>query len=252
MSEHGGAPQVEFGLSQQPSYSTLGHRVTAGTPVQADGGHAAARGWQTKLWQTLERTWKRSAVIGILFGLVVGSLAGIVQATGATTYTSQTTMILDDPLGLALAGDEGELVKLSDLRLKYQSLVATEAIAGPVADSLHIPVGEVLGATSVQVPASSLLMEVDATWATPAFAPTLSLAVAREIQAYVKAENATYAIPASDQFQALILTPASGSIPSSPSKKKAALLALGVLVGGAAAGFVVNQLMVEPRRRRAF
>ncbi|MHB8437621.1 MAG: hypothetical protein ACYDD4_00445 [Acidimicrobiales bacterium] len=185
-----------------------------------------------------------------MVGLLVGAFAGIVQATGSTTYTATTVMILDDPLGIALAGDEGEIVKLADLRLKYASLAQTEAIAGPVADALHVPVGEVIGTTSVGIAGTNLLMDVDATWSTPAFAQTLSLAVARELIAYIKTENVTYNIPAADQFVALILSPASGAAAQSPSIRKAALLALGVFVGGAVVGFGANQLVVEPRRRR--
>ena len=46
---------------------------------------------------------------------------------------STAVMLIDDPPALATAGDDGQLLKLDGLRLKYAALVGTDLIAQPVA-----------------------------------------------------------------------------------------------------------------------
>lgn len=226
----------------------IGARTSAASTNGASGG----RTWQRELAGMLQHRWPRAVMCGLIVGIMLGLMAGALKKQGATVYTATTTMALDDPLGLALAGDEGELIKLSDLRYKYSSLATTDAVAGPVATDLHVPVGLVLEATSVQVPANLLLMYVSGTWSTPGFAMELSTATAQELVHYVQQENATYAIPKSDQFEAVILSSATSATASSPSTSKAVTEGVLVLFGGGVVGFVVFQLaggLYRSRRR---
>lgn len=222
--------------------SSLFGDATSQLPAVGGGyGRFGRSDWQRRLWDDLRHEPRRGAVWGLVIGLVFGLLAGILVHRGPTTYTSQTVMILDDPLGIALSGNEGPVVKLADLRFKYASLASTEVIAGPVAQALRVPVGVVLGSTTVSVPQSSLLFDVDARWSTPGLATELSAAMAQEITHYVQQENAANHIPAEDAFSAVTVSPATSGAASGPSTSKAVLAGFLVLLAGFAVGFVGRQ-----------
>ncbi len=207
--------------------------------------------WQQELVRRLVLRPVRGVIAGLLVGLLFGLIAGDYMVQGTTTYTSQTVVLLDNPLGIATAGDAGTLIKLSELRYKYASLASTDAIAQPVAATLHVPVGVVLGSASVQVPANSLLLVVQGTWTTPVFAQALSKAMAQDIIQYINTENSAYNIPASNQVIASIVNPAVGAVPSHPSATRGIAVGLVVFVGTALIAFAVYQLVVaDPNRRR--
>lgn len=182
--------------------------------------------------------------------IVTAGLAAGLTVHRSTVWTSQTTMMLDDPYGLALSGDPGQISKLSYLRNKYAELASTYAIAQPVAQSLHVPVGEVLGSSYVNVPSVSILMNVVGTSASPVFAKEVSAAMARGISNYIDEENAKYHVPAADQFAAITVSPTSAPSPSKPSHTKAALLSLLVFVGTLLVVFVPGQLILVHLNRR--
>ena len=222
---------------------------TSQLPRVANGSDPApGDGWQSRLWHALRHAPGRAVAVGLAAGVVAAVVTAVLLLQGATIWTSQTTMIVDDPYGVATAGDEGQLLKLSELRFKYADLASTVAIGQPVATQLDVPVGVVLGATTVEVPDNSLLMSVVGRWTTPGFARQLSQSMAQGISDYVRAENKANGVPAGDQFSASVIGSASPATASRPSRSKAAAAALVVFVGVAVAGFVVAQLLLARRR----
>jgi capsular polysaccharide biosynthesis protein len=222
-----------------------------GSGSNGDGG-AEDGTWQSELWRRLARRPGRALLAGLAAGVLVAMAVGVsVSQGGSATYTSQTVMLLDDPLGIATSGDAGVLVKMDDLRYKYASLASTDAIAAPVAATLHVPASVVLGATSVQVPANSLLLDVDGTWSTPGFARALSTAMAQGIIEYIQNENSAYDVPSADRFVASIVSPAGAASPSQPSHTRAVAVGVLVLVLVGTVVFTAFQLLTsEPVRRR--
>lgn len=222
---------------------------TSQLPRVANGSDPArADDWQSRLWHRLRQAPGRAVVVGLAAGVVAAVVTAVLMLQGATVWASQTTMIMDDPYGVATAGDEGQLLKLSELRFKYADLASTVAIAQPVATQLNVPVGVVLGTTSVSVPENSLLMNVVGRWSTPGFARQLSQSMAQGISDYVRNENKANGVPASDQFSASVIGTASPAVASGPSKSKAVAAAVVVFFGVALAGFVVAQLVLARRR----
>lgn len=216
-----------------------------------DGVFEAENTWQAALWRRVRVRPGRAVVAGIVVGLMFGLLAGELLVRGPTKWTSETVTVFDDPLGIALAGDPSELAKLGALRYKYASLVATEALAGPVAATLHVPVSAVLASASVVVPVNSVLLDVVGTWDSPGFARDVSNAMAKEIISYVHAEDVTYNIPASDRFSVTIVSPTSQPVASGPSKTRAIGVGVIVFIGAFLLGFCAHQLVVAPTRRRS-
>jgi capsular polysaccharide biosynthesis protein len=190
-----------------------------------------------------------AVVVGLLLGVLLAVIGAVTVLSGRVLYTSSTTMLIDDPYQLATSGQVSEFSSLDALRYKYGGLLATDAIAGPVASQLHLPVDNVLGSLSVNVPTDSLLMVVHATWTTPRGAEEVSLSAANEITAYVAYEDNAYAIPNADRFTFKVIDPAAGAIRKGPSKSKAATLAIGLAVLGFALGFFATQLIRYARHR---
>lgn len=185
----------------------------------------------------------RAVLVGLFLGFALALIGGFSVLSGKTTYSSTAVMLINDPYKLATSGQPSEFSSLDVLRYKYSALVKTNAIAGPVANQLGLPVGQVMGALSTDVPANSLLMDVTATWPTPGAAQKLAQATAGQITSYINQEDATYHIPAADRFSFQVIDAASPAAAQGPSKAKAASLAIGLAVLGFAIGFVVTQLV---------
>lgn len=198
--------------------------------------------WQHRVWKALTHDAGMAVLLGLLLAAVFGALGAVASLGGTTNYTSTTVMLIDDPYQLATSGDDSWFVKLDALRVKYSGLISTDAIAQPVARQLHLSLGSVLGAVSAQVPYTSLLMSVEATWSTPHEAQVLSQAVANEVTDYVRAEEVTYGVPPVDRFTLTTIDPASAAVAQGPSKTHAVTLAVGLAVLGFLLGFVATQL----------
>lgn len=229
-------------------------------PTAADGGvitakveaHSRVSGnsrsprrldWQVRAWRALSRRPRAAIVVGIALAILFGVTAAGTTLKGPTVYTSKTVMLIDDPYKLATAGDNGEFINLSALRVKYASLIPTSAIAGPVARRTGLPVTEVQTAVSGNVPLQSLLLDVNAAWSNSAKARQLSKATADEVTAYVKQENATYDIPPNDRFTLTTLDPAAPATASKPSNSRALAVGAGFAVLGFLIGFCLTQLV---------
>lgn len=197
---------------------------------------------QPLLWLALGKQPMRAVLVGIVLAAVFGIVGVVASLSGPTRYTSNTVMLIDDPYGLATQGSS-LWAELTELRLKYADLVSTDAIAGPVAHELHLPVDSILGAASAGAPSTSLLVSIDATWSTPHESQVISQAVANEVTSYVQAEDVTYDIPAPDRFTLTTIDPASDPLAQGPSKAHALTLAIGLAVVGFALGFVATQLV---------
>jgi capsular polysaccharide biosynthesis protein len=181
-------------------------------------------------------------MLGLLFATVFGVVGAVSSFGGQTVYTSTTVMLINDPYQLATSGSS-EFLNLDALRSKYAGLLDTDPIAQPVAASLHLSLDGVIGALSSQVPTESLLMSVEATWASPTEAELISQTAANELTSYVNAENTHYAIPANDQISLTTVNPASPAVARRPSKSHALTLAVGLAVLGFALGFFSVQLV---------
>lgn len=183
---------------------------------------------QSRLWRALRTKPLRAFLLALLLAIGAGAAGSHLNAKGTPVYASQTGMIVDEPYGIATAGDEGLLVKLVAVRAKYQGLATTDAMAGPVAAKLGLPVDKVLSAISVATPPDSLALDITATWTNAHEAERLSSAMAAEIITYVHNENLQYGIPGADQFVIHTVNPTTAATLSTPSHRKSAADAIGL------------------------
>lgn len=204
-------------------------------------GSPPADQWQRRMAKGLG-TKPRLAVV---LGLVVAALLAVTGARSVlstqTTWSSTAVMLINDTPALATAGDDGQLLKLDELRLKYQALISTNAIAQPVAKKLHLPVGAVLGSVSATVPFESLLMDVTGTWSTPQVAQRLAESTAEEVTKFVNYEASAYNIPTVDRFTFVVIDPAPAATTHRPSKAHAVTLGVGLALAGFVVAFLATQ-----------
>lgn len=243
------AATVAAAVTSTAGLETLASPVGSGGGLTSASAAAAAPTWQVRLWRAVSRQARFGAMAGVLVGLVLGVLGGVAASHGATRWTSTTTMMIDDPYQLATAGDQGELLKLNSLLVKYAGVLGTDVIAQPVAQQLGLSVQQVLSSvTADNNPADeTLLLPITATASSPGLARRLSQAAANELTAYVAIQNGEFHIPAVDQFTLTTVDPASTPVRHGPSPTKAAADALALFVVGFVLGFVVVQLV---RNRR--
>ena len=213
-------------------------------PVSSNGHGSDHR--QTGFGPAMRTAPLRALLIGVLLAIGAGVAGWHLNSSGTPVYTSRTVMAIDQPYGMATAGSEGLLLKLVNLRVKYQGLASTDAMAGPVATKLGLPVTSVLAGTSVALPPDSLLLVVNGTWTNAGEAQRLSTAMAAEVNRYVKAENIQYVVPGTDQFIIHTVDPTTPATASTPSHKSAAD-AVGLALAALIFGFVVSQLIFNRR-----
>lgn len=218
-------------------------------PTAPRGGHDSSPQPREDVWSAMGHHAAAAIVVGLLLGVLLAAVGAMISLSGATVYTSSTTMLIDDPYQLATSGQVNEYAALDALRYKYAALIDTDAIADPVASRLHVPVNDVLGALSTNVPINSLLMTVEATWSTQREAQQVAQAAANQVTAYINYEDNAYAIPTADRFTFKVVDPATPAFGRGPSKSKAATLAIGLGVLGFAFGFLGTQLIRYARRR---
>ena len=205
--------------------------------------------WAWEVWRAMGERALRAVLVGVILAFGLAALGGLSVLSGPTTYQSTAVMLINDPYKLATAGQPNEFGSLDVLRYKYSALVRTNAIAGPVAAGMGLPVGEVIGALSTEVPTNSLLMNVTSTWSQPGVAQKLAQAAADEVTTYINQEDDAYHIPAADRFAFQVIDAASPATAQGPSTARAVTLAIGLAVLGFAIGFVVTQLVriLRPR-----
>ncbi len=210
-------------------------------------GRRPADDWQRRTVRGLGRKPRLAIVLGLIVAALL-SVTGARSVLGApTTWSSTAVMLIDDPPALATAGDDGQLLKLDELRTKYAALAGTFLIAQPVATQLHLSLGDVLGSVTATVPSESLLMDVTATSSTPRVSQRLAQTTAEQVSKFVKYEVAVYNIPKVDRYTFKVIDPATAATAHKPSGADALTLAVGLAVGGFAVAFVATQLWRQRR-----
>lgn len=168
--------------------------------------------------------------------MLVAAIVAVSVLRAPAEYQSQAVLVIDNPLALATAGDDGTINKLERLRSKYATLANTAAIAGPAGEQLGRPVGQVIGATDVIVTPAALSLVVIGRAGDSSGARELTEAMAAAIVEFVAQEHLDNNVPPVDRFAFRVVQPASPGFKTYPSRDRAttsALIAFAVVLGGA-------------------
>ncbi len=184
-----------------------------------------------------------TAVVGIAVGVIASSLT----AGRAGTYSSTSTLLINQPRALSLASSDGIVLKLSRLRLKYVGLVGTPVIDNPVAASLHRSPAQLGGTLYAVAPAQNLNINVVGFSPNPETAQALARAGAQQLAAYATREQVTDRIPVNERFILTVIAPAGTPTRAAGSSTRSIFVGAGA--GALAAAAVAGGLFLQRRRR---
>lgn len=197
------------------------------------------------------RLRRKLPLMVILFALIYAVLAGAYvayyQVNRPEVFRSAATLLIDQKKALFATGDEGIIGKLSELRIKYTSLVGTESFAAPVAQRAALPLSAVEGSLSATADLNTLLITVAANSSSAAQAHTIAATASTYLADYIANEQTTLNVPAKDQVTLSVVTPAGQGRKVAPSNKKAVEEGVAVFVVIAVVGALIADLI---RRRR--
>jgi len=170
----------------------------------------------------------------LLVVLIVGLLVAAVSAASLQrrdpAYESSQALLIDQPKALVAAPSGDLIAKLSTLRVKYVSLLRSDAVISPAAEALGLPPGVVASSVRAVAPAESLLIVVVGRAAEADLAQDIATAVSASLADYLAAEQAELGVPEADQVTLAPLREASGAAKVEPSARRS--LSVGI-VGGA-------------------
>jgi capsular polysaccharide biosynthesis protein len=155
---------------------------------------------------------------------VAGLLATAVLQQNAV-YASSATLILDQPAALAASNNEGYVLKLSRLRVKYGDLAGTRVLLDPVAERLNLDVGAVRRTSRVQVPPPSLLIFSGGVSGNPARAQQVAQTMAEEMIAYAEEEQRSAGVAPEQRIVLSVVTPAPPAQKIQPEASRAVRVA---------------------------
>lgn len=218
------------------------------TPHSATPQGSSPAGDLRDVWQTIAAPSRLNFVLALAAACLIAALAPVLVLRRSATYQSQATLLIDQPTALAAAGDGGFVEKLSRLRLKYSGIATTDAILEPAAASSGIPVGILRDSVQVITPPTTLTLVVAAKSSTREASRASATAVAKELIAFVSAEETTYNIAPANRFEFRLVNAAGQGRKIGPSPDSARSASLfGGLVGLAGA-YVALQLVTARRR----
>ena len=142
-------------------------------------------------------------VVAIVFLVVTGITTATLQRRDPS-YEASQALLIDQPRALAAAPSGDLIAKLATLRVKYVSLLRSDAVIQPAAEALGVPPAVVAGAVHASAPPESLLIVVSARSAQARPAAAIAEAVGASLTSYLAAEQTKLGVKAEDQ---VTLTP---------------------------------------------
>ncbi len=203
---------------------------------------------QATVWETIAVPSRANFLLALIVASLIAALAPAVVLGRSATYESQATLLIDQPLSLATAGDGGIVEKLSRLRLKYSGLADTTALLEPAATDLDTSVAALRDGSRVLTPENTLTLVVVGSGPDADTSRVRANAVAAALIGYVINEHELNAIPAVDRFELRLVNEATSGARVSPDARSArAASLLGGLLGLLIA-YVALQLLTSRRR----
>jgi capsular polysaccharide biosynthesis protein len=184
-----------------------------------------------------------TAILALVLALLAGAGAALYQRSKPTHYISFSTMLIDQPFAVISDTGDSTLAKLQRLRYYYAGLVQTTIIAGPVAQQVHLPVGEVEGALTTLISPSTFTINLFSQGRNPQEANTIAQAATNELIDYVRTQQTKLGIAKVSQVTLTeVSNPAAGVKVSVSAKKQLVSAGVAFVVVGAAFMIVADLL----------
>lgn len=190
------------------------------------------------------------AFAAIAVALVAAAITVPAVLSRPARYEAVATMEMDQPR-LLITGTSDVVPKLTQLRLKYAPLAATDTITEAAASALGVPRARLHGAITVDTPPFSLLLNVHARAASAADAVRFANAITVALAAHANAEQAGLDVPLDQRYQLVPITPAGGAAKTSTGARQAASSAVAMGLAAGALAYAGMDALVGRRSRRA-
>jgi capsular polysaccharide biosynthesis protein len=197
-----------------------------------------------------------SPTVGVL--LVVAIVGLLVTAISAASlqrrdpaYESTQALLIDQPRALAAAPNGDLIAKLGSLRIKYVSLLRSDAVIDPAAAALQLPPGLVAGSVRAAAPPESLIILVVGRASTGELARTIAEEVSTSLRTYLADEQQQLAVPAENQITLTALRAAGPAVQVEPTTRRS--ISVGIVGGVVAAALLYLVIGLAPglTRRRS-
>jgi len=202
------------------------------------------------MWDTLKTFSLRSFIFAVVLAILAAAGGAAIAMKRPAVYSSHASLLIDQPKLVADSKDQGPLLKLSTLRIKYAGLATTPAIAGPAAASLGLTESQVAAAVTATANPASLLLTVTTQSATPGDAQRIANAVGQSIINYVNNEQQTIGVAPTDRYGFVVVQPAVAAAKVQPTASRAAQAAVALGVLALVLAYVIMQLLTGGVRSR--
>ena len=185
-------------------------------------------------------------VLVVLLAVGAGLGAAARVESRPDRFRAAAVVQIDQEPAVSRARDNGLLVKLVSLRIKYAGLVTTTTFGTALADEAALPRGAVAGAVSAVLPPNSLLMQVVGTGRDRNTAIAVAQGAADKLVNDLATEQAGLGIPPGQRVTLTVVSPAESASKVQPLRKDA----LRDAAAAAGAVLVVGLALVVAWRRR--
>jgi capsular polysaccharide biosynthesis protein len=195
------------------------------------------------IWDALKTYSLRNLVFALILGVLAAAAGAAIALKEPTIYSSQAQLIIDQPKAIAQAKDNGAILKLAVLKLKYAELTKSPGIAGPAAQAMGVSEDRVTKAITVAALPQDLLLTVGAQYATRSGAQSMANNVATSIINYADQEQQRLGVAAADRYNFSFVQQATKAARIQPTAKRALQAAVGLGVIGFLLAYVTLQLL---------
>jgi hypothetical protein len=179
-----------------------------------------------------------TVILALVLALLAGAGAALYQRSKPTHYISFSSMLIDQPFAVISDPGDSTLAKLQRLRFYYAGLVQTSVISGPVAQQVHLPVGEVEGALTTLISPSTFTIDLFSQGRNPQEADTIAQAATNQLITYVRTQQDKLGITKVNQITLTEVSNPSAGVKVSVSTKKQ-LVSAGVAFVVVGAAFII-------------
>jgi len=211
-----------------------------------EGDTVAARPWT--VWDALKTYSLRNLVFALVLGVLAAAAGAAIAFGQPKVYSSQAQLIIDQPRAIAQAKDNGPILKLAVLKIKYAELVKSPGIAGPASQAVGVSEDQVVRSIIVTATPLDLLLTLTAQSATKSTAPRMANAVGTSITNYADQEQQNLGVAPADRYEFSFVQQATKTARIQPTARRALQAAVGLGVIGFVLAYVTLQLLA-PRPR---
>lgn len=187
----------------------------------------------------------RAVALVVLVLLLAGAAGFGVAAYNESrpdTFVSRAVLLIDQQPALTYAKDDGLVLKLGQLRIKYRDMVTSTTFARDVAQRTGYSAGLVHSTLSAQAAPQSLLLTVTSTSPDRTVPESVAQAAAELLSNEAEATQRREKVPPAVRITLTVVSPAQPAAQLSASRRRSEQLGLGAALGVLLAAALIRDL----------